>query len=148
MSEHVEVSDLFDAFHRVAAVVWLEFGRAAAAAQDEASVPFDELMDQLEVDMFLPACARRAREVLGLEIDADDVGAHILLADASGVVPQGSAGRYHSHAFHPLELDGPVPEEVLAGNLLTRPRRELRLLLVRTPPARERSSRHSQLPVR
>lgn len=149
MREHVDVSDLFDAFHRVATTVWLEFGRPAAATDDEASVPFDELMDQLEVDMFLPACARRAREALGIDIDADEIGAHILLADASGTVPPGSAGRYHSHAFHPLDLDGPVPEDVLAGNLLTRPRRELRLLLVRRPPARERAtSRHGQLPVR
>lgn len=144
-----DVSDLFDAFHRVASCVWQEFGRAATAAGDDAAVPFDELVDQLELDMFLPACARRARERLGIDIDPDEVGTHILLVEATGTAADGGAGRYHSHAFHPLDLAGDVPADVLAGNLLPRPRRDVTLWLVRAPPARAPGRpRAAQLPVR
>lgn len=143
----IDVSDLFDAFHRVAECLWREFGRDAAG--DEESVPYDELIDQLEMDVFLPACARRAREQLGLDVDADDIGAHILLVDASGRATPGGAGRYHSHAFHPRDLEGDVPAEILAGNLLPRTRAEVALLLVREPPAQAPSGpRPAQLPVR
>ncbi|HSJ13455.1 MAG TPA: hypothetical protein VK939_03515 [Longimicrobiales bacterium] len=142
----IDVSDLFDAFHRVAACVWREFGRDADGDQD--GVSFDELIDQLEVDMFLPACARRARETLGIRVDPDEIGAHIALVDASGSAVSGGAGRYHSHAFHPLDPRGEVPDDVLAGNLLPRSRREVALLLLREPPARARTAGRRQLPVR
>jgi hypothetical protein len=136
MTQGIDVSDLFDGFHRLAACLWQEFGRAAAAAPDEQGISFDDLVDQLEIDVFLPACARRAREELGLQLDADDIGAHIILVDASGTAVPGGAGRYHSHAFHPPGPEGDVPPHVLAANLLPRPRSDVTLLLVAEPPER------------
>lgn len=130
MSDTADVSDLFDGFHRLASVLWREFGQASAADEEAEGVPFDELVDQLEVDVFLPACARRLRELLGLNVDPDDVAAHIRLHAGDAPIP-GAAGRYHSHAFHPESLEGDVPTAVLPADLMPRDRAGVRLVLER-----------------
>lgn len=143
----IDVSDLFDAFHRVAALLWTEFGRAAAADEDEESVPFDEILDQLEVDVFLPACARRLREENGASVDPDDVASQLALFGSQGQLP-GAAGRYHSHAFYPETLEGDVPNAVLAADLMPRLRSDVRLCLVSERPGRVSAPRRTQLPTR
>lgn len=143
----IDVSDLFDAFHRVAALLWHEFGRAAAGDEDEESVPFDELLDQLEVDVFLPACARRLREESGANVDPDDVAARLALFGREGQLA-GAAGRYHSHAFYPETLEGDVPNAVLAADLMPRRRSDVRVCLVSERPERVSAPRRTQLPTR
>ena len=147
MSELADVSDLFDGFHRLASVLWEEFGRAGAADEDAAGVPFDELVDQLEVDVFLPACARRLRERLGRDVDPDDVPRYLRLHTADGPVP-GPGGRYHSHAFHPESLEGDVPNAVLPADLMPRDRASVRLVLDAEPEERlSAARRRTGLPV-
>jgi len=124
----VDVTDLFDAFHRVAAALWREFGASLAEA-GEAEIGFDELVDQLEVDLFLPACARRLSEVTGEYVDPDYVAPRMRLADAAGAPFAGAAGVYHSHAFHPPGLEGDVPAAILTADLMTVPREGIRLLV-------------------
>src|SRR3990172_8992011 len=116
----VDVTDTFDAFHRVVAALWREFGaELVAAADDDDAIGFDDLVDQLEVDLFLPACARRLREATGENADPDDVARRIRLGTDGGEALPGAAGRYHSHAFPPESVTGDVPAAILTGNLMS-----------------------------
>jgi hypothetical protein len=65
----IEVSDLFDAFHSMANHVLVHF-ELRDADLDEAGVEpgFDVLIDQLEIDVFLTACARRVYLVRGCQV--------------------------------------------------------------------------------
>lgn len=146
MTDTTDVSELFDGFHRMVSVLWEEFGRESAADEEAEGVPFDEIVDQLEVDVFLPACARRLRERLQLSVDPDDVARYIRLHDTNGPVA-GASGRYHSHAFHPESIEGDVPNAVLPADLLPRSRTDVRLVLHREREERVSGARRSQLPV-
>lgn len=143
----LDVTDLFDAFHRVVSLLWEEFGRASAADEDEESIPFDEIVDQLELDVFLPACGRRMRQELQLSVDPDEVSRYILLVGEDGKPLVGASGRYHSHAFHPETLEGDVPNAVLAADLMPRQRPGIRLVVQRDREERVSGSRRSRLPV-
>jgi hypothetical protein len=146
----VDVSDVFDGFYRVVATLWREFGDTFAAPdRDEAAeeaLSFDELADQLEVDLFFPACARRLHAATGERLDPDDVAPRLRLVAETGEPLPGPAGRYHSHAFHPPGPQNDVPCAVLAGNLMSVPRAGIRIQLDTGPQQRVRDSRR-QLPV-
>lgn len=147
MGQDVDVSDLFDGFHRLVSELWESFGRESAADEEGAGVPFDEVVDQLEVDVFLPACARRLRERLGLEVEPEEVTRHVRLVGSDGPIP-GAPGRYHSHAFHPESIEGDVTNAVLAADLMPRTRADVRLVLVLGEEGRAPRGRRGQLPVR
>lgn len=126
----LDLTDTFCAFHRVVAVLWREFGPVLAEApgtEDMAS--FDELVDQLELDLFLPACARRLQRATGEVADPDEIAARIRLVRESGEPLTGAGAQYHSHAFHPGSLQDDVPIAVLAANLMSLPLPGIRLVL-------------------
>ena len=128
----LDVTELYDAFHDVAQQIWRRFGFQRAAGHEHPMLEpsFDEIVDQLEVDLFLPACARRAFHERGTLIDPEDVPDLLFLKEEGGVELEGAAARYHSHAFHPAEGSPDVPNEILAGNLMPLPREGVTLLLV------------------
>lgn len=125
----IDVTDLFDAFHRVAATLWREFGNELAVLEEEDGVGFDVVVDGLEMDLFLPACARRLREATGEGVDPDEIAGRIRLVRDTGEPLAGSGGSYHSHAFHPDSAELELPSAVLAGNLMSVPRAGIRLQL-------------------
>lgn len=127
----LDVTELYDAFHAVADLIWARFGFERAVGNEHPMLEpaYDEIIDQLEVDLFLPACARHAYHERGVLIDPEDVPGLIFLRDAHGTELVGAAARYHSHAFHPITGSATVPNEILAGNLMPRQRREVVLLL-------------------
>ncbi|NJD65543.1 MAG: hypothetical protein FIB00_09910 [Chloroflexi bacterium] len=145
----LDVTDTFDAFHRVAALLWREFGPVLAAdeAGDEGGVGYDELVDQLELDLFLPACARLWQRATGKAVDSDEIAARIRLVSPAGAARPGAAGRYHSHAFHPDAVAAEVPNAVLAADLMSVLRADIRLVIgpaVAQPPRPQRR----ELPIR
>jgi len=127
----LEVTELYDAFHAVAELIWRRFGFEQASGNEHPMLEpaYDEVIDQLEVDLFLPACARHAYHERGVLIDPEDVASVIFLRDADGTELVGAAARFHSHAFHPEPGGEQVPNEILAGNLMPRRRSEVVLLL-------------------
>lgn len=144
----LDVTDIFDGFHKVVTVLWREFGGLLNAGSAEAEgVGFDELVDQLEIDLFLPACARRLLETTGEVVDPDEIAARIRLSAASGELLPGAGGRYHSHAFHPESSRDDVPNAVLTADLMTVRRAGVRLLVGPAAEWRRASSRRD-LPVR
>jgi hypothetical protein len=127
----LDVTELYDAFHAVAELIWRRFGFLQAGVKEHPMLEpaYDEIIDQLEVDLFLPACARHAYHERGVLLDPEDVPDVIVLRDAADTALVGAAARYHSHAFHPAPGATEVPNEVLAGNLMPRRRDDVRLLL-------------------
>jgi hypothetical protein len=120
----VNVSDLYDALHDIATIVFSRFGLG-----DGTDPAPDELLDQLELDLFLPACARRASMVLRRELDPEDVSGLIRLRERDGSIRPGAAGRYHSHGFQ-ITDDGDIPNSILAANLMPRARQDVELVIV------------------
>jgi hypothetical protein len=139
----IDVSDLYDAFHELANLVLRRFELLGAEAVDIDFEPgFDVLMDQLEIDVFLPACARRVWRLHGLRVDPDDVPRLIRLHDPDDSPLHGAAGSYHSHAFVLYAPDDDtVPNEVLSGDLLPRSRAEVRIFVDTALISRPRSAR-------
>jgi hypothetical protein len=121
----VNVSDLYDAFHEI-----IDIARARFGLNDETEPSLAELADQLEVDLFLPACARRSAMIARREIESEEVGAMIRLRDVDGSIRPGAAGRFHSHGFDDVDARGAVPNTVLAANLMPRPRDEVELIIM------------------
>ena len=103
-------------------------------------------MDQLEIDLFLPACALRLRQLEGARLEHDEVAARIRLMDEQGGALPGAAGRYHSHAFHPDAVQGDVPNAILAADLMVRDRASVTLALVEAARGRAQRQRRD-LPV-
>lgn len=145
----MDITTLFDSFHRLAQTLWTEFGPALApemADEEDAEViSYDELLDQLEMDVFLLAVARSYRVATGVRLEPEDVAARIRLHGPDGPVP-GVAGQYHSHAFHPESLSGDVPRAVLTADLMARELADFTLHVVQEEPRRARSSRRGELP--
>lgn len=139
----IDVSDLFDAFHALATHVLLNFElRDAAVEHADVEPGFDVLIDQLELDAFLPACARRLYRLRGMRVDPDDVPRLLRLYDHELEPLHGAAGTYHSHAFLLYAPnDDRVPNEVLGGDLLPRSRSDVRILLDTRLIDRPRSAR-------
>jgi hypothetical protein len=139
----IEVSDLFDAFHALATHVLLNFEmRGELADEAEVEPTFDVLVDQLELDVFLPGCARRLFRLRGLRVEPDDVPRLLRLYDHEMQPLHGAAGTYHSHAFLLYANDDErVPNEVLSGDLLPRSRHDVRIVLDTRLVDRPRSTR-------
>jgi hypothetical protein len=139
----IDVSDLYDAFHDLANLVLRRFElRGADDVDIEFEPGFDVLMDQLEIDVFLPACARRVWRLQGLRVEPDDVARLLRLHDADDASLHGAAGTYHSHAFVLYAPDDDsVPNEVLSGDLLPRSRAEVRIFVDTSLISRPRSAR-------
>jgi hypothetical protein len=127
----IEVSDLYDAFHELANLVLRCFEFDGMDDEDSGFEPsFDVLIDQLELDVFLPGCGRRIWRVRGLRVEPDDVPRLIRLFDEDETPLHGAAGQYHSHAFVQYSAeDDEVPNEVLSGDLLPRSRQNVRLFI-------------------
>ena len=98
------------------------------------------------MDLFLPSCARRLQQRTGRQLEPDDIAARIRLVDERGVQLPGSAGSYHSHAFHPESRSGDVPNAILTADLMVRDRAAVTLALVDDERGRERKARR-ELPV-
>ena len=62
---------------------------------------------------------------------------------SAGEVP-GSPGQYHSHAFYPDEETGAVPNAVMTGNLMSRLRGDVTLIIA--DKSQKRRTRGAQLP--
>ena len=127
----IEVTDLYDAFHQLADLVWTRFHfRRHRADEPEVGPPFGELVDQIQVDLFFPACARRVVAETGLELDPDAVGEAIVLTDPDGRPLDGDAARYHAHGF---DLGEPYEERienlVVSADLNARERASVRLFV-------------------
>jgi hypothetical protein len=131
----IEVTDLYDAFHELADLAWRRFHyRRHRADAPEIGPPFTELIDQLQSDLFLPACARRVLGECGVELDPDEVEQHLELADAAGRPLPGEAGRYHFHGFDYGEpYDEAIENLVVGADLTTRERPAVRLFVVLQP---------------
>jgi hypothetical protein len=127
----IDVSDLYDAFHALANQVLTGFELNEEPGDEVEFEPsFDVLIDQLELDIFLPACARRLYRARGLRVEPDDVTRMLRLYD-HGMEPLfGAAGMYHSHAFlRYAPQDRSVPNEVLSGDLMPRSRSDVGVFL-------------------
>jgi hypothetical protein len=133
----IDVSDYFDAFHAIAQSIWRDFG---VAVDDES---WDDVIDALELDLFLAACAHRFAAETGEALEPEQVPSRIRLVSAAGEVP-GAAGQYHSHAFYPEPDSGDVPNAVMTGNLLARARADIALMM--TEPGAAARRRGAQLP--
>lgn len=147
LPDALDVTDLFDGFHRVVAALWREFGSLlSATAAEEIGVGFDEVVDQLEVDLFLPACARQLLKMTGEVVDPDEIASRIRLGAESGEFLPGAGGQYHSHAFHPESPEADVPNAVLTASLMAIPRADVRLL-IGPPVTRRRVGSRRDLPL-
>ncbi len=137
----IDVSDLYDAFHGIAQSIWRDFG---TVVDDES---WDDIIDSLEQDLFLAACAQRIGSAQYTEDDAyiepDEIPARIRLV-AGGVELPGAQGQYHSHAFYPDPDTGVVPNAVMTENLMSRSREGVSLVIV--PEGAKRRTRSAQLP--
>ena len=134
-----DVSDLFDAFHRIAQHIWTDFG---FAVDDES---WDDIIDALELDLFLAGCANRLSNATGETLEPDEIPPRIrLFRDGEEVV--GAGGQYHSHAFYPDPDTNDIPNAVLTGNLMSRSRDGVALMITdRTEPRRGRGAQLPQL---
>ena len=110
------------------------------AVDDES---WDDIIDSLEMDLFLSACAQRIMNATGESLEPDEIPARIRLIDDDGKVVVGAGGQYHSHAFYPEE-DGVVPNAVMTANLMSASREDVTLLIV--DEAAKKSKRGKQLP--
>ncbi|HXE58995.1 MAG TPA: hypothetical protein VNK43_13425 [Gemmatimonadales bacterium] len=127
----VEVTDLYDAFHELADFLWRRFHfRQLRIDEPEIGPPFDELVDQLQVDLFFPACARRVLQTIGVELDPDEMEERLVLADRDGRPLPGAAATFHFHGFDYGEpYDESVENLVVGGDMVPRPRREVRIFV-------------------
>jgi hypothetical protein len=125
MATIVNISDLYDGFHQIAALAAGLFGLGA-----DTDPPYQEFLDQLELDLFLPACARRAGMLSRRDIDPDAVANMIRLRESDGTIRPGAAGRYHSHGFDLTDEHGDTANQVVAANLLPRHRSEVELVML------------------
>jgi hypothetical protein len=125
MATIVNISDLYDGFHQIAALAAGLFGLGS-----ETDPPFEEFLDQLELDLFLPACARRARMLSRRSINPEEVADMIRLRESDGTIRPGAAGRYHSHGFDMADDHGDTANQVVAVNLLPRHRSEVELVML------------------
>jgi hypothetical protein len=133
----IDVSDLYDAFHAIAQSIWRDFGMAV---DDES---WDDIIDSLEQDLFLAACAQRLAAGSEEVLEPDEMPARIRLMSAGAEVP-GAPGQYHSHAFYPDDESGVVPNAVMTGNLMSRDRADVTLVIA--PHGAARRTRGAQLP--
>jgi hypothetical protein len=120
----INVSDLYDAFHQMLALARSRFG-----INDETDPSLADFADQIEVDLFLPACARRTALIARRDIEPEEAGALIRLREHDGSTRAGAAGRYHSHGFDEVDEHGDVRNVVVAANLMRRPRSEVDLVI-------------------
>ncbi|HEX6693942.1 MAG TPA: hypothetical protein VF035_04475 [Longimicrobiales bacterium] len=118
----IDVSDLYDAFHAIAQSIWRDFG---FAVDDES---WDDIIDALEMDLFLASCAQRIMNATSESLDPDEIPARIRLVLDDGKVLAGAGGQYHSHAFYPEE-SGIVPNAIMTENLMSRARAGVRLVI-------------------
>ena len=80
----------------------------------------------------------------GQSVEPEEMPARIRLVNEKGDVVPGAAGQYHSHAFYPDPGTGDVPNAVMTGNLLSRGRTDVALVI--SPQEQKRRSRGAQLP--
>ena len=133
----LDVTDLFVAFHNIAQSIWRDFG---FAVDDES---WDDIIDALEMDLFLSACVHRLLSATSEALEPDEVPQRIrLIKDGAEVV--GGGGQYHSHAFYPDPDTNDVPCAVMTGNLMSRSLPDVRLVI--TPGVLRIRPRGRQLP--
>jgi hypothetical protein len=118
----IDVSDLYDAFHACAVIL---HGKLGFGMHTEPS--FEEIVDQLELEVFLTAIAIRLANIAG-DVDPDDIPPLLRVREKSGEIRSGAAGTYHSHGFEPDE-DGHVANRITPGNLVSRDRSEVDLVV-------------------
>ena len=124
----VEVSDLFDSLHELAAIIWTRFLFRGGVPRGHPD--FDDVTRRLEVEVFFPACARRLEQAAGITIPHDEVEGRLRLHDMSGAPLEGIAAEYHMDGF---DWGSPTSEtiqnQVIGGDGMPRPRTEVRLFL-------------------
>jgi len=129
----VEVSDIFDAYHEIIYTCWRhgQFRGNPSTTTTFVGTRFDELVDLLEVDFFLSACSRRLLEAGGPRIEPGALLASLWVTNSQGQRLAAEAGAYHSSGFDwGKPQDDEVQCEVVSGDLISRPRTEVRLFIV------------------
>ena len=133
MKIEIEVTDIFDAFHEVAQTMWArcEFRGGSEGPAAAIRPLYDELLDQLERDLFWAACARRLAKRIDRAVSPDEIPALLRLHDPRGFPISGPAGEYQTHAFdHATPEDETVLNEVIPGTMAPQPRAEVRIFLL------------------
>ena len=128
----VEVTDLFDAFHELAVLLWrrFEFQGRGYGNPGQIGPRFDEIIDGLESELFLPACARRVWVHSERKLTIDELVRLMTVCDSSGTPYSGPAGQYHGHGFDwgsPRDTD--VKNLIVAGDLVGTDRSGSRLIV-------------------
>jgi len=129
----IEVTDLYDAFHELAAQLWrrFEFQGRGSGIPGQIGPRFDELVDQLETDLFFAACARRVWAQTEVKLNPAAVRALIRVCDQDRNPRPGASGQYHGHGFDwGTPRDASVENRVVAGDLEGTRRSDVRLVVI------------------
>ena len=116
----------------MADAIWRRFHYRRLSAQDpDADPPYGELLDLLQADVFLPACARRALAEREVTLDPDEIHDRLRLVRVRGPALAGLGARFHNHAF---DLGEPYEEGIenhlMSGDGTVHARPEVRLVLL------------------
>ena len=132
----IEVSDIFDAFHQIAQIIWSmgEFQGSLADKNWQKSnrigVSFDGLVDNLEQDFFGGACARRVFLQSGKNITSDEAINRLRLHDIQGNILPDEEMRFSNNAFDwGSPEDAEVDNSIIGGNSVPVSRQEVRLFI-------------------
>jgi hypothetical protein len=129
----VEVTDLYDAFHELAELLWQRFAFQGRRQGQPGQIGpcFDELIDQLELDLFFAACARGVWAEAEVKLDLEEIKGKLQVCDRDLNVREGTRGQYHSHGFDwSSGRETAVENLVIAGDLVGDRREDVRLFVL------------------
>lgn len=119
--DRIEVTDLYEAFYRVMALIW---DKPDFRTQGPQKIPdFADYWYNLEAylheNLFIAACARRVYEGTGLELSSQQIQKHLEVCDLTGSRRPGDAGIYYGSGFDwGAPNDDTVPPLIIAGDML------------------------------
>jgi hypothetical protein len=138
----IDVSDLFDDLYEVATFARIRFGWKADDDSDDRATAWRELCAALSDTLFLPACAKRAADLIGQQLSAAEIKQRIILERR----PQTGNKVLYLRYLGPEFSFGPG---ILANHLgdgssasayssrYSRPQQKVTLWLGKLPPAEE-----------
>lgn len=139
----IEVSDLFDEYHRRVNEAWQSGGfrnHSGHQSTEYGGAYFFDVDIMLETIYFFPACALRLFEEAGNLVDPRDVRGRLVIADPAGHPLDGEAARYHSSGFDwGLNSDESVSRSIVCGDLSQRERQSVRIFI--RPEGKQKSEK-------